>query len=317
MERLLQNVNQVKQILQGNLKLREDNLELQRQLSQVRTDMSHIQLENEELKEKVQILAHLAPSTATAVGAADPEAVIPPFAGTTSSSMASTAIRFNPRSTAATPESKTSQGRLDLANEFLQLKKDKGALERRVEDLERQNIHIRAASHTSDSRRPVPPDASGTDDFEPVRSVMNGAETFYRVTHNYSQMRQTRQKQGGRCLSQMTRTTRAPKSSYAKMRRGFPSATETPMKTSATQRLRAQILGSRRLRNNESPQLQIQPAQTRMAAGQSETRRRYPMEDQEIALPDKDESREESFWKFEIQRADRFNGGDIVVPFLK
>ena len=71
--------------------------------------------------------------------------------------------------------------RLRVTNQLFQLKKDKGLLERRLEDLERENIHMRAAEQGRRTATTRPTDANGTDDFEPVRSVLNSTECQARL----------------------------------------------------------------------------------------------------------------------------------------
>lgn len=125
MDRLLKSVNMVKEVLQSNLKLREQVQELSQRLELQSAELFHLQTENEEQKDKLQLLTNL---------------------------------QENP-----TTEKKQ---RLDVAERILQLEREKARLTKRVRDLEVQNTHI----HTT----AMP----GTDDFEPVRSVINGSETY-------------------------------------------------------------------------------------------------------------------------------------------
>jgi len=141
MDRLLKSVNMVKGVLQTNLKLRQQIIEMRRQLDQTNIDYSHVNDENEELKEKIIIL-----ETANEL-----------------------------------PQNKHT-----LANELCQLKKKKLILEQHLQNLERENINIRITKN--ESMRLV--ERVGTDDFEPVRSVINtkyGLKTNKkRVIHNGS-----------------------------------------------------------------------------------------------------------------------------------
>ena len=57
MERLLHSVTRVKEVLQSNLKLRQENMDYHKQVDQYKADMQHIVEENEELREKLLILA--------------------------------------------------------------------------------------------------------------------------------------------------------------------------------------------------------------------------------------------------------------------
>jgi hypothetical protein len=57
MDRLLQSVNMVKEVLQSNLHLRQQNLDLNLQVDQLNADVFHLQCENEEFREKYQIMA--------------------------------------------------------------------------------------------------------------------------------------------------------------------------------------------------------------------------------------------------------------------
>ena len=122
MDRLLKSVNMVKEVLQSNLKLREQVQELGQRLELQSAELFYLQSENEEQKEKLQLITNL-------------------------------------------QESPTKQ-RLDAVERIIQLEKEKARLAKRVHDLEVQNTHI----HTT----AMP----GTDDFEPVRSVINGTEVY-------------------------------------------------------------------------------------------------------------------------------------------
>eukprot|EP00826_Nyctotherus_ovalis_P030596 TRINITY_DN2441_c0_g2_i1.p3 TRINITY_DN2441_c0_g2~~TRINITY_DN2441_c0_g2_i1.p3 ORF type:complete len:117 (-),score=37.25 TRINITY_DN2441_c0_g2_i1:18-368(-) len=56
MDRLLKSVNMVKGVLQTNLKLRQQIVQMNKQLAQTNIDHCHVESENEELKEKISIL---------------------------------------------------------------------------------------------------------------------------------------------------------------------------------------------------------------------------------------------------------------------
>ena len=139
MNRLLESVNMVKDVLQTNLTLRQQMLEMSKQLDQSNIEIYHLQTENEEYKEKMQIMAN--------------------------------GEYFQPNYLPKLNESTTTKYKnrnVSVVSELYQLKKDKLNLEKRLQNLERENINIRA-NHLS----PNPIAFAGTDDFEPVRAVIN------------------------------------------------------------------------------------------------------------------------------------------------
>lgn len=223
MDRLLQSVNMVKGVLQTNLKLRQQNLDLNQNVDQLNADLFHIQCENEELKEKLRIIANV-----------DGEEQ---FNSNNSNNVngiqegiEENDIQNNNKIVPANVGIKNKGGsakncgsphnRMTFASEMFQLKKDKCLLEQRLKDLERENIHIRAnnTSVIGDLRRS---DVSGTDDFEPVRSVLNGdvmnqGEAAKRRTTNGKYFRY-KSRPSGRETS-VNAVSKPPKSSYAKIR---------------------------------------------------------------------------------------------------
>lgn len=104
MDRLLKSVNMVKGVLQSNLKLRQQIVQMNKQLSQTNIDHCHVESENEELKEKIGILEVMGLGSG---------------------------------------ESGVVQDKADLASELHQLKKKKQMLERHLRELERESINIR------------------------------------------------------------------------------------------------------------------------------------------------------------------------------
>lgn len=211
MDRLLQSVNMVKGVLQTNLKLRQQNLELNQQVDQLNADLFHIQCENEELKEKLQIIAKV---DSQEKPNDEPEK-------NTESQPTSVKLKSKPISSCKNSESP--QNRMTFASEMFQLKKDKNLLEQRLQDLERENINIRAnnTSVIGDLRRS---DVSGTDDFEPVRSVLNGelmnqSEAAKRRTTNGKYFRYKSRP----CGREVSAHGKPPKSSYAKLRNRQPA----------------------------------------------------------------------------------------------
>lgn len=135
MDRLLQSVNTVKNVLQTNLELRQQVLDLEKKLQQANAELYHLQTENEELKEKMKILEsvnkeeHTSPNVNEKVAA------------------------------------NKMQGRMTVATELFKLKKDNSLLEQRLKNLERENISIRVSSNMRQYL--------SEDNFEPVRSVVN------------------------------------------------------------------------------------------------------------------------------------------------
>lgn len=117
MDRLLKSVNMVKEVLQSNLKLREQVQELGQRLELQSAELFHLHSENEEQKEKLQLISNL-------------------------------------------QEHPSEKQRFNAAERILQLEKDKARLAKRVHDLEVQNTQFHTAM-------------PGTDDFEPVRAVVN------------------------------------------------------------------------------------------------------------------------------------------------
>ncbi len=154
MDRLLQSVNMVKEVLQSNLKLREQVQDLGQRLDQQNADLFHLQCENEEQRDKINILAGMKPDPTIPVQSMSNTEDVSPVQGEDS-----------------TKKSGTPNSRMDVAEEILQLKRDKSMLEQRVQYLELENINMH--TNTSHGKRPSMP---GTDDFEPVRSVVNGKE---------------------------------------------------------------------------------------------------------------------------------------------
>jgi len=117
-ERLLKSVNMIKEVLQSNLKLREQVHELTQRVGQQNTELFHMQCECEDQKEKIQILS----------------------------------------------KSNTAN---NVADELIQLRKEKLMLEQRVNYLESESTKMNSSKPFSNRKE------SGTDDNEPVRSIVN------------------------------------------------------------------------------------------------------------------------------------------------
>lgn len=160
MDRLLQSVNMVKEVLQSNLKLREHIQELNQKVDQQNADIFHLQGENEEQKDKIQILAGIQHQLETPTTKIKNTEITAAYKATDN-----IARKHN-----ISNRVNTSVNRMNVADEILQLKRDKNMLEQRVQYLEQENIYMRTG--TSHENRPI---VSGTDDYEPVRSVLNGA----------------------------------------------------------------------------------------------------------------------------------------------
>jgi len=198
MDRLLQSVNMVKEVLHSNLKLREQVQELSQKVDFQNAELFHLQCENEEQKDKIQILA----------GMNDPSAI----PSVTTKSPTNNEPEIDKEDISLEDESKK-QARIDVAEEILQLKKDKSMLEQRVHYLEVENIHM----HTKNVKNEKPANLPGTDDFEPVRSVLNGNELNHK-----GQLRKygtsTQSKKLRRQVRGNSEMQQPPRSSYAKLR---------------------------------------------------------------------------------------------------
>ena len=145
MDRLLQSVNMVKDVLQTNLKLRQQVLTMNKQIDKANGDFTHVQEINEELKEKLQTL--------TNVDQDQSDSLSPSNKSIWNSNNIEDAIN----------------NRIAVASELYQLKKEKSILQQRLKDLERENLNIRFI----DNNEEVDQEICGTDDFEPVRSVIS------------------------------------------------------------------------------------------------------------------------------------------------
>jgi hypothetical protein len=211
MDRLLQSVNMVKEVLQSNLKLREQVQELNQKVDQGNADIFHLQCENDEQKEKIQILAGMGPD------AASPATLCPKDIPLGESE--DTAAKSNPMTATVTgmmtgtTGTTLSKGKINVAEEILQLKRDKNMLEQRVHYLEIENIHMRTG--TSHEERPS---ISGTDDYEPVRSVLNGNE-LPPAEGLVPKMSQSTGPRRPRHFGPSYKPDEAPHTSYAKVRR--------------------------------------------------------------------------------------------------
>ncbi len=185
MDRLLQSVNMVKEVLQSNLKLREQVQDQSQRLDQQNAELFHLQCENEEQREKISIMAGIKP---------DP--VLP--------------VSQDLRRKANEEEPPPAAKRIDVAEEILQLKRDKSMLEQRVHYLELENIDMHTSS--PQAKRPSMP---GTDDFEPVRSVLNGADMrMARISKSTNGRRPVKRPRMG-----------PPRTSYAEVRSNSRKAT--------------------------------------------------------------------------------------------
>lgn len=146
MDRLLQSVNMVKDVLQTNLKLRQQVLAMSKEIDKANLGFAHVQEVNEELKEKMQTLTNSAQEN--------------DFSGT-HASMASTFSGCVGR-----------ESRLAAAGEVYQLRREVAALEQRLKGITRANFTIK-----SSTIKGYPQFTSGVDDYEPVRSVVSIEET--------------------------------------------------------------------------------------------------------------------------------------------
>jgi len=138
MDRLLQSVNTVKNVLQTNLKLRQQIVDLEKKLHQANIELYHLQTENEELKEKMIIMKNV-----------------------DSHINCHSATNTNFSSHINLINNKMRHGRMIVASELFKLKKNNSLLEERLKNLERENINIRVRQNSCENN------------FEPVRSVVN------------------------------------------------------------------------------------------------------------------------------------------------
>lgn len=159
-------MNTVKEVLQANLRLRQENLLLQQQLDQFKAEMTHIHAENEELQDKFNVFSSMNEEVESKNDEDD----------STLSYMSPPINKFND---SATRLSGSPQRGMDLINELFRVKKDKLLLEKRLKDLERENIHFRAANYNVALADPKEEDS---EDFEPVRSVLNSTDYASRMT---------------------------------------------------------------------------------------------------------------------------------------
>jgi hypothetical protein len=214
----------VKEVLQTNLKLRQQTLELNQQVDQLNADIFHVQGENEELKDKLQIVANVQdfptsfPDRPLNLEKRGGTQVVP---GSPSQASRQSNRQSSPHSVAvcASPHNY----RMSVASEMCQLKKDKNLLEQRLRDLERDNINMRATSNLSAMNNSRHFDISGTDDFEPVRSILNGDEVargdqggeLGRARRSNTKYFRYRSRAPGRDSAE---PAKLPRSSYAKLR---------------------------------------------------------------------------------------------------
>lgn len=155
MDRLLKSVNMVKEVLQSNLKLREQIQELNKRVEMQNAEIFCLQSEREEQRDRLDILSKMESN------------VIP--------------------SKKPSPEEKLKlQQRMSITDEILQLRREKHILEQRVHYLELENASIRTHIYPSNRRQP------GTDDFEPVRSILNDHGTLVPIKRNITGSRMKR-----------------------------------------------------------------------------------------------------------------------------
>ena len=128
MDRLLKSVNMVKEVLQSNLQLREQVQELTQRLEVQNAELCSLQSENEEQKEKLQIIMSFDDPNLTS------------------------------------EENEKKKQKINMAERILQLEKEKTMLQKRIDNLEIENTRIHTNKYISQP---------GTDDFEPVRSLVN------------------------------------------------------------------------------------------------------------------------------------------------
>jgi len=129
-QRLIKSVNMVKEVLQSNLRLRIQNQEQSKEINMLKAEKFHLYNENDELKEKEKLIMEMGDEDTT-------------------------------------KNDIKNITKLKIANEIVQLKKEKSELEQRVKNLEKENIHFRAHPESV---------YLGNCDFEPVRSIVNTAE---------------------------------------------------------------------------------------------------------------------------------------------
>ena len=147
MDRLLENVNMVKEVLQSNLKLREQVQELNKKIEMMNAEIFYLQSDREEQKDRLEILSKMQNSLML-----------------TKKLSAEDKIRF--------------QQRMIITDEMLQLKKEKQMLEQRISYLEMENAYIRNNAYPTNRKQP------GTDDFEPVRSFLNDSSILAPLKRN-------------------------------------------------------------------------------------------------------------------------------------
>ena len=198
----------VKEVLQSNLKLREQVQELSQKVDQSNADIFHLQCENDEQKEKIQILAGMANDTITPATLCQKDIALGTGEGEETVGKSRTGSGM-PLTSGTT----LSKGKINVAEEILQLKRDKNMLAQRVHYLEIENIHMRTG--TSHEERPS---ISGTDDYEPVRSVLNGSE-LPTPNSQLPKMSQSTGPRRARHFGPPHKPPEAPHTSYAKVRR--------------------------------------------------------------------------------------------------
>ncbi len=234
----------VKDVLQTNLRLRQESLEFARQVDQLKAELFQVHCENEEFREKFLLIASAEPCPADTASSNILESrPIDDIANLTAKSA------LNASSTSPV------HSKISVVSELYQMKKDKDMLERRLQQLERENIHIRANSGATAGERRE--DVSGTDDFEPVRSVMNHIVRSVLPPpanrRRTSHLQYIRYRSKGRERKDDDSPENVPRTSYAKLRnvsmiqdRGSPTGFQAPQKEwmplSTTQRLQDQVV---------------------------------------------------------------------------
>ena len=133
-QRLIKSVNMVKEVLQANLKLRIQNQDLNKDIDNLKAENYHLFTETDRLNEKVRVINEIDNKNSLQIND-----------GTSSF------LTF----------------KTQIAEEVINLKKEKKNLEERVFYLEKENIRIRAKKGTN---------SESNTDFEPVRSLINAAD---------------------------------------------------------------------------------------------------------------------------------------------
>ena len=145
--RIVQSVNMVKEVLQSNIKLRDQVQELTKIVERQQTDISYLTQENVDIKETLSLIKEM---NGPEENSGNQEIGISPL------------------------------DKLNIAEEMIQLRKGKDLLEKRIKTLEKDSIQFRASQQASNNNNNQKMDV----DFEPVRSIVNAND--FTKNQNYS-----------------------------------------------------------------------------------------------------------------------------------